>query len=236
MKKLMVLQHTESEYLGLIEDHLEARRIGFQYLRPFVDATWQLKAFNEYDGLILLGGGPWGSAGDRNLPSLEDEMLICKKYRDEGKPILGFGLGAQILAKAAGGHVDPSPFEFSLLSVKRTETLTAEGLLPEEFPMVRYGRDWAAPPSDAKILARDEYDRPVVFQIDGNCFGFAGHPGVKSGIVEDLIMEFEETPGDVIQQLNVVRGAHQQIEKSLQQIMVGIVTRSGWMNPGSSTR
>ena len=36
MKTVCVLQHIESEYLGLIEDHLEARSIRFRYCRPFV--------------------------------------------------------------------------------------------------------------------------------------------------------------------------------------------------------
>ena len=36
MKTVCVLQHVEAEYLGLIEDHLEARAVGFRYCRPFV--------------------------------------------------------------------------------------------------------------------------------------------------------------------------------------------------------
>ena len=33
-RSLYVIQHTDSEYLGLIEDHLEGRSIGFTYMRP----------------------------------------------------------------------------------------------------------------------------------------------------------------------------------------------------------
>ena len=35
MNVAAVVQHTSGEYLGLIEDHLEGRRIRFQYFRPF---------------------------------------------------------------------------------------------------------------------------------------------------------------------------------------------------------
>ena len=35
MNVVAVIQHTSGEYLGLIEDHLEGRRIRFQYFRPF---------------------------------------------------------------------------------------------------------------------------------------------------------------------------------------------------------
>ena len=35
MNVVAVIQHTAGEYLGLMEDHLEGRRIRFQYYRPF---------------------------------------------------------------------------------------------------------------------------------------------------------------------------------------------------------
>ena len=35
MNVVAVIQHTSGEYLGLLEDHLEGRRIRFQYFRPF---------------------------------------------------------------------------------------------------------------------------------------------------------------------------------------------------------
>ena len=35
MNVVAVIQHTAGEYLGLMEDHLEGRRIRFQYFRPF---------------------------------------------------------------------------------------------------------------------------------------------------------------------------------------------------------
>ena len=34
MNVVAVIQHTSGEYLGLIEDHLEGRRIRFQYFLP----------------------------------------------------------------------------------------------------------------------------------------------------------------------------------------------------------
>ena len=35
MNVVAVVQHTSGEYLGLMEDHFEGRRIRFQYFRPF---------------------------------------------------------------------------------------------------------------------------------------------------------------------------------------------------------
>ncbi len=231
MSKLLVLQHTEAEFLGLIEDHLEARRIAFQYVRPFVDQGWQLKTFDPFDGLVLLGGGPWSCTGERNLPSLAGEVELCARYLADGLPVLGFGLGAQILALAAGGGSQATPFEFKLIKAARVADEAAAAVLPEEFYIVRYGRGRALPPPGARTLAQDADGSPLIFQIGENSFGFAGHPGVKSGIIEDLIMEFEEGPEDAIPQLNELRAVHRDIERSLHQIMIGLVQRTGWMRP-----
>ena len=58
------------------------------------------------DALILLGGGPWGSAGARDLPTLAEEVELTRQMLAEGTPVIGIGLGAQILALAAGGGVE----------------------------------------------------------------------------------------------------------------------------------
>ena len=74
MNLLNVIQHTSADYLGLMEDHLEGRRIRFRYFRPFTEQGTLPQAGDVCDGLVLLGGGPWGSAGGRDVPTLEAEI------------------------------------------------------------------------------------------------------------------------------------------------------------------
>ena len=107
MNVVAVIQHTSGEYLGLMEDHLEGRRIRFQYFRPFAGGRSLPAPDLPADALMLLGGGPWGSAGGRDLPTLADEIALTRARLDEGTPVVGFGLGAQILAIAAGGGSEP---------------------------------------------------------------------------------------------------------------------------------
>ncbi len=232
MSRLLVLQHTEAEYLGQLEEHLESRRIAFQYVRPFLDSAWRLKTFDPFDGLILLGGGPWGSAGIKDLPSLADEVELCARYLADGLTVLGFGLGAQIMALAAGGRTEAAPLEFKLTQAVRQDGEAAAAFLPKQFHVVLYGPDKALPPPQARILARDADGGAMVFQIADNSFGFAGHPGVKSGMIEDLIMEFEDGPDNAIPQLNELRAAHGDIELGLAHIMAGLIQRTGWMRRG----
>ena len=56
MKTVSVIQHTSSEYLGLIEDHLEGRGIRFKYFRPFAGKGPLPHPDTVGDGLILLSG------------------------------------------------------------------------------------------------------------------------------------------------------------------------------------
>src|SRR5210317_1362517 len=98
MNVVAVVQHTSAEYLGLMEDHLEGRRIRFQYFRPFASGGKLPTADLPADALILLGGGPWGSAGTRDLPTLQEEIALTRARLEERTPVIGIGLGAQILA------------------------------------------------------------------------------------------------------------------------------------------
>ena len=53
--------------------------------------------------------------------------------------------------------------------------------------------------------------------------GFMGNPGIKLGIIEDLIMEFEEVPEHAAGKLEQLRGLQPQIEDELVPIMTGLV-------------
>ncbi len=230
MKYLSVIQHTSAEYLGLIEDHLEGRGIRFNYARPFTEEGKPPDLATVGDGLVLLGGGPWGSAGVRDVPTLAGEIALTRACLMMDKPILAIGLGAQILALAADGRVEAAPLEFRALRAKRTKDTALNGFLPADFPHIMYGRDRAVPPAYADILATDENDHAAIFQIGKAAFGFCGHPGFKLAMAEDLIMEFEEGPSNKTQdEFAKLRTMKTEIEDALVPIMTGLVQMTGWM-------
>ena len=229
MKQLTVIQHTSADYLGLMEDHLEGRRIGFHYVRPFTEQGRVPLADRVGDGLILLGGGPWGSAGRRNVPTLVEEVELCYACLERGIPVIGIGLGAQILALAAGGSTEDAPLRFDVGVAERVLDDALGGYLPERYPHVEFARDRACPPADARILARDASGGPALFQIGECAFGFTGHPGMKLAMAEDLIMEFEEQPPAPGEALARLRDARTAIEDALVPMMTGLMQATGWM-------
>lgn len=229
MKNLTVLQHNSAEYLGLIEDHFEGRRIRFRYIRPFTGAV-EIPPYDLVgDGLILLGGGPWGSAGTRDLPSLADELALVRNCMMANKLVIGFGLGAQLIAMAGGGKSETAPLACRIGEARRTDEQALAGYMPETFPYANYGRDRAVPPDHARILAVDEDGAPLAFQMGSTAFGFEFHPGLKVGMVEDLIMEFEESAPDVSESLALLRAAQRPIEDALVAFMTGLVAETGLM-------
>lgn len=229
MKTLTVVQHTSAEYLGLVEDHLEGRRIRFTYARPFTEQGTVPLLKRVGDGLVLLGGGPWGTAGIRNVPSLIEEIELTYACLKLNLPVIGIGLGAQILALASGGSTIETPLSFSVGYAERTTPDALNGYLPERYPLVEYMRDRPQPPADAVILSVDADGRPALFQIGDNAFGFTGHPGVKLAMAEDLLMEFEDGPLDPAPQLSALRAMKTEIEDALVPIMTGVVQLTGLM-------
>lgn len=229
MKAVHVFQHTSAEYLGLIEDHLEGRNIRFRYCRPFAGKNLFPKPEALADGLIVLGGGPWGSAGTRNVPTLEQEISLVKACLQAHKPVIGIGLGAQILALASGGGSQAAPLEFSVGTARRVREGALYGYLPAEYPLALYMRDWPLPPPGAEVLAVDGKDRPVLWQIGEQALAFAGHPGLKVAMVEDLIMEFEDAPDEPAARIERLRAAQRGLEDALVPIMTGVVRLTGWM-------
>lgn len=212
-----------------MEDHLEGRGIRFKYYRPFTENKTLPHMDGMADGLVLLGGGPWGGGGGRDVPTLKQEIRLAHACLMRGWPVLGIGLGAQILAMAAGGKTESRPLSFEIVRARRVRDDALDGFLPEVFPVAIYMRDWPVPPDYAEVLARDDADRPLVWQIGARALGFVGHPGIKVAVIEDLIMEFEESPPDTAHHLEQLRSLQTEIEDALVPTMTGLVKMTGWM-------
>ena len=81
---------------------------------------------------------------------------------------------------------------------------------------------------------------PAVFRVGVNSYGFLGNPGIKLGMVEDLIMEFDEVPDRATDTLDELRSLQVSLEDDLVPIMNGCSRRSNvwgdasWLKNSSS--
>jgi len=230
MKTLCVIQHTEAEYLGLIEDHLEGRNIRFQYRRPFTSGGHLPFSPDGFDGLVLLGGGPYGVVSGHLLPSLGHELRLTREFLQQGLPVLGIGLGAVILTVAAGGGAEEQTLRFSVETALRCSDAPLAEALPQSFPVALYLRDAPLLPADAEVIAQGAGGAPLIFTTHGNSLGLLGHPGAKRGMMEDLIMEFSDTPENVLEPLEALFHEQSKMAENLSTLMVGVVRHMGLMD------
>lgn len=229
MLHLSVIQHTQSEWLGGIEDHLEGRGIRFGYHRPFTTGGTLPSVPTMGDGLVLLGGGPWGTkTAGRILPTLDAEVRLARACLMLDKPVVGFGLGAQILSIAADGASAEAPLVLRIDTATRVLDDALGGLLPPAFPQVVYMRDEPRPPGYATILARNAGGGPAVFSVGPKAFGFCGNPGVRRAMIEDQIMESDDTPDDTGSVLAALGEQGSAPEDALVPIMAGLVAAFGF--------
>jgi GMP synthase-like glutamine amidotransferase len=231
MKTICVLQHVEAEYLGLMEDHFEGRNIRFHYLRPFTPGTIMPPSAEGFAGLVVLGAGPKGVVSGSLIPSLGPELRLTRDFLNRGLPVIGIGAGACILTSAAGGGADDAPLRFTIETARRVVPDALSGHLPQTFPVAVYMRDRPVLPAGALVLAESAQGEPLVFQIGENCLGFLGHPGAKSAMIEDLIMEFEDVPEETAETLAELRAVQGEIAGALGEIMVGLIDLTHLMQP-----
>ena len=130
-----------------------------------------------------------------------------------------------------GGGSAPAPLVFDVGLGRRIRDDALNGFLPGTFPLVRYMRDRPVLPAAAEVLAVGEDGAPCIFRVGERALGFTGHPGMKTAMVEDLIMEFAEGPEDPAAGLVALRESKRDIEDALVPMMTGLVQVLGLMEP-----
>jgi GMP synthase-like glutamine amidotransferase len=230
VRKLCVLQHTEAEYLGRMEDHLENRAISFGYARPFVPGGAVPPDARGYDGLVVLGTAPYGVTSGPLLPSLGAEIRLVRDFLARRLPVIGFGTGATLLCIASGGGAEEAALKVEVGEVRRVDPEALSGHLPAAYLQLVCMRDRPVLPADATILARDAAGDPALFAVRENCLGFAGHPGIKAGMLEDLILAFDAMPEESTAALVELRARQTAFSGALGDIMIGIMKATGLMD------
>jgi len=100
------LQHVPFEGLGSIGPWLS--RSGYAVSRtPFFESA-DLPELEALDLLIVLGG-PMSANDEDRLPWLAKEKRFIRRAVEQGKPVLGICLGAQLIAGALGARVFRNP-------------------------------------------------------------------------------------------------------------------------------
>jgi len=100
-----ILQHVPFEGIGSMEPWLLRRSANISITRFY--ESWELPDVNNLD-LIIAMGGPMSVNDEAELPWLAHEKQFIRTAVQQGVPVLGICLGAQLIASALGARVYPS--------------------------------------------------------------------------------------------------------------------------------
>ena len=111
MSHCLILQHDDTFGPGRLIRVFRDFGVPTVTRKMHVDNELDPDELDETRVLVLLGGtGRVGGVEDdygKSLPSLQAEVDVVKQFVEADRPVIGFGLGAQILALAAGAEVRP---------------------------------------------------------------------------------------------------------------------------------
>ena len=196
---LLIIQHVDHEGPDLIGRLAEEHGLAIQTLRP--DRGDEFPSPSDcpkYLAVVL--GGPMG-VNDRHIRGLnwlqkELEWLTC--WHQAEKPVIGICLGAQLLALAAGGTVEPllvgeppQPLKEVGLGaihwlVDPSEEPLLDGLDPTALVLHWHG-DRIRLPNDATLLGSSLHCPEQVFKIDRHAVGLQCHLEISEPNLERWI-------------------------------------------------
>ena len=131
-----------------------------------------------FDGMIILGG-PMHAGDDVNYPAFRKLLPLIQRFHDQGKPLFGICLGAQLIARAFGRTVYPfGGCEVGYLPVKITDEgrndLLLAGLAAEQRIMQMH-EDSFDLPDGAVLLMRNDACANQAFRLGRTTYGFQFH-------------------------------------------------------------
>jgi GMP synthase-like glutamine amidotransferase len=176
--KFLVIKHAVVEGLGIFEQFCHAAGIALDAVE--LEQGDSFPDIADYSALWVMGGAM--NVGDEEaFPWLNDEKaLIRRAVRELQLPYMGICLGAQLLADALGGAVQPmvEP-EVGLLTVTMNATGCNHPLLnelPETLSVLQWhGQEVKYLPEGAILLASSDRCQVQAYAVGDYAFGLQFH-------------------------------------------------------------
>jgi len=192
MRRLLVFQHVPYEILGSLDPLLRAAGFRIRYVN-FGRQPDARPDSSRYHGLIVLGGPMNCDQSDR-YPHLATEIELIQETIDEGKPVLGICLGAQLIARALGARVTANATrEIGWYELSPTTAGCADPLFThfgERQMIFQWHGDTFDIPRGATHLATSPECTNQAFRYNDNVYGLQFHLEVD----EPMIRRWLHTP------------------------------------------
>lgn len=166
----------------------------------------------EFDILVIMGG-PMNIYEEKEYPWLIKEKEFLKKSIEAGKTIVGFCLGAQLIADTLGGSISKNPVkEIGFYPVEFTQDAKScpalQGVLMDMTVLHWHQDTFQKLPDHTVLLAQSDGCAHQAFSYENRVFGFQFHMETTEEILCDLIKncENEIQPGPYVQSKEEMSG------------------------------
>jgi GMP synthase-like glutamine amidotransferase len=208
----LVVTHTESEHPGLLARWLPEEGLALEVVSPWKGEDLPA-SLDGYAALVVMGG-PQQAYDDSSAPWLADVKALIAAAVAQGLPTFGVCLGAQLLAEACGGRVEPGAEgpELGARLVAKRDLAGADPLfwdLPLSPVVVQWHWDAVVdlPPGSALLMSSPAYPHQA-FRVGERAWGIQFHveadadmigrwaaadaASVPDGLVERTVSELDE--------------------------------------------
>lgn len=207
---ILCIMHADFETPGVIESWAMDKGYTFQISKPYKNET--LPKIDNVDFLIVMGG-PQSPLDIDSDPYLIDEIHLIKNAIIQGKKVLGFCLGAQLIGEALGAKTERSPEkEVGVYPISLTDDGLKDPFLqefPQTFPVIHWHNDMPGLSENAVLLGYSQGCPRQIIRYKPLVYGFQCHleitlKGIKTmieAVPQDLSpSKFTQTQEELITQ------------------------------------
>ncbi len=209
MTHCLVVQHVEAEPAWAVGDALARAGIELDVCRVFAGDPLP-PDLGGHAGIVVMGG-PMSAASDHGFPTRAAEVALVREAIERAVPTLGVCLGAQVLARAAGGlvYAGPDGPEVGWGPVHLTARVADPLLdgLPSRLTVLHWHGDTYDLPPGAVLLASSPRYPNQAFRVGPAAWGFQFHIEVTPPAVEGLVRAFPDDAGRAAGGVDAMRRA-----------------------------
>lgn len=172
---IILICHERPQFHDSASDHLGVMGYRLEWVCPALGG--RLPEIRRHHVAAIMYGGPYAPTETRRYPFMADEIDWVGRWIATGRPFLGLGLGAQVLAVELGATLAPHPDGLSEVGWYTLDpTVEGSSVFPNRMIVAEWHFLGFEVPDSATLLATSGMFHNQAFRFAENAFGFQFHP------------------------------------------------------------